>query len=507
MRRASLQVLGVIAATAVLAGALLAWALATPGYRGPDEPQHVSTALRLATGGGYPDPVSTRIDDGVRGSYEWLGFPSASTIFDNGEPVGPNEAESLPSTGELRAAGGPYPDEGLLDQMTQHPPGYSAYLATWVQVFGLDDAPVNTLLLVLRLASALLLLPIPWLIAATVRTLGMSPTAQVVGAFLPAAWIQFVHIGGVVNNGTLLALAASVYVWLLVRVLGGDLRVVTALGVGAALAVALLTKGFALALVPLGPFAYVVAARRHGRGAWIGMAVAAVTATVGLAWWIRNLVVFGTLQPTGSSGSPAPAVEADALLEWAPRFLRALSGSMWMNLGWLETPIVPGALHLAASLLVLAGLVLGSWRLRRGVAELVVLHCAWLLPVCVFALGSARSYLVSGSVVAAQGRYLHMAVLALAVLLAAALARPRWFALAAPAVAVVSVVAGLAYGLRHFWDPATPATVASWWPGGAAMLVASAALLLTGLALGLLAGARIVRAPQLELVAPAPARH
>ncbi len=506
MRRLSLQLVGVIAATAVLAGALLAWALLTPGYRGPDEPQHVSTVLRLATGGGYPDPVSTELDDGVRGSYASLGFPSASTIFDNGRPVGANEATTLPSTSELRAAGEPEADEGMLDQMTQHPPAYSAYLTAWIAVFDLDHAPVNTMLLVLRLASALLLLPVPWLIAATVRALGLAPTAQVVGAFLPAAWIQFVHIGALVNNGTLLALASSVYLWLLVRVLGGDLRRRTAIGVGAALSVALLTKGFALALVPLGPIAYLVAVRRHGRGAWVGMAVAAAIALVGGAWWVRNLVVFGTVQPTGSSGRPSPAIEFDALLEWLPQFLRALSGSMWMNLGWLETPIVPAAVHIAASVVVLAALAFGSWRLRRDAAVLVILHGAWILPLCVFALGSARNYLYAGNIVAAQGRYLQMSVVALAVLLAAALARPRWFAVVAPVAATIAATAGLAYGLRHFWNPATLATAASWWPGGPALLVASAALIVTGLVLGLFVGAGIARGARLEPVAPAPVR-
>ncbi|WP_353809727.1 DUF2142 domain-containing protein [Agromyces sp. SYSU T00194] len=495
LRRPGAVLLGVAAATAMLAGALLAWSLTTPGYRGPDEPQHVSTALRLATGGGYPAPATAELDDGVRGSYEWFGFPDASSVFETAGPVGALETASAPSAAALRAGGGPYADDGLLDQMTQHPPAYSAYLTAWVWAFGLDDAPVHTMLLVLRLASALLLLPIPWLIAASARAAGLPPTAQLVGAFLPAAWMQFVHIGGVVNNGTLLALASSVYLWLLVRVVGGDLRVRTALGVGAALSLALLTKGFALALIPLGPIAYLAALRRHGRAAWVGMAVAAGIAMIGTAWWLRNLVVFGAIQPTGNSDRATPPIDADALLEWAPRFLHDLSASLWLNLGWLETPL-PDALHVAASLAVLAALVFGSWRLRASPMLLVVLHGAWILPMVVFALGSGRAWLLDGIVRAAQGRYLHMSVLALALLLAAALARPRWIAVVAPVAAALSVVAGVGYGISHFWAPATPATVATAWPGGSALLAASALLLVVGAVLGVVAGRRAAVLPE-----------
>ncbi len=33
------------------------WAVLTPAFRAPDEPQHLNSVLRLAYGGGWPPPA------------------------------------------------------------------------------------------------------------------------------------------------------------------------------------------------------------------------------------------------------------------------------------------------------------------------------------------------------------------------------------------------------------------------------------------------------------------
>ncbi len=472
----------------MLAAALLAWAVITPGMRGPDEPNHVAVAVDLFETGAYPPPGTAPFPASVRASYPWFGFPGAAEVFSSAGPVGalPDDA---PTLRDLRDEN-PTADAAMTNQITQHPPLYYLALAGAIHAFGLADVPVTQAILALRLVTAAMLLPIPALIATTCRRLRLPPAAILAASFIPAAWIQFAHINVLVGNGALLALTCTLALALMVRVVTGDLTVRTGVALGFALAAALWTKGYALALLPLAIFVYLWRWRADRARIWPPMLAGAAVAALGLVWYVGALLVHGSLQPT--AGPPKVIVFAwEPLLTWIGVFARDLSGSMWMNLGWLETPIRPAALHIAASLIALALAAYGAWRLRDRPAVIVLLVGAILLTVLIFAVGSARHWLWNGTIRAAQGRYLHGAVLAVAVMIAAGLPRARWIAVAAPSAAALSVLAGAVFGVRHFWEDASLSYVVAAWPAGGIVLVLAVMLLIGGIIVGTVAASRL----------------
>jgi hypothetical protein len=58
----------VVLASVLLFGASLLWAVFVPGFRAPDELQHVNSVVRLAEGGGWPGPGDVRIEDETLGA-------------------------------------------------------------------------------------------------------------------------------------------------------------------------------------------------------------------------------------------------------------------------------------------------------------------------------------------------------------------------------------------------------------------------------------------------------
>src|SRR6185295_9790752 len=90
------------------------------------------------------------------------------------------------------------------DQMTQHPPGYYALLAVPTKILDLADHTPASALLSLRLLSAALLLPLPYLVLRLAREIGVTSRWSAAAAFLPLALPQFLHIGGAVNSDTLM---------------------------------------------------------------------------------------------------------------------------------------------------------------------------------------------------------------------------------------------------------------------------------------------------------------
>ncbi|GAB3603780.1 DUF2142 domain-containing protein [Microbacterium aureliae] len=491
------QLWGAVAATAMLAAALLSWAVVTPGMRGPDEPNHIATAVELFETGEYPPPGTSPFPVSVRASYPWFGFPGAQEVFPSAGPVGTLPAEP-PSLSELRIAGEATADASVTNQITQHPPLYYILLAGSIHALSLEETAVTGAVMIMRLLSGALLLPIPALVGATCRRLGLPPTAQLVAMFVPAAWIQFSHINALVGNGSLLILASTVSLALMVRVATGDMRVRTALMLGGALACALWTKGYALALLLPALLAYAWRWRADRGRIWLPMLSGALVTCLGLIWYVRALISQGTLQPTAHPDRVIPFAW-EPLVPWLGRFAHDLSGSMWMNLGWLETPVQPAALHIAASLGAIAIGAIGVWRLRRRPVVVIILLAAIALTLAIFAVGSARHWLWNGTIRAAQGRYLHGTVLAFAVLIAAGLPRRRWVAIGAPALAALAVVAGVVFGVRHFWQDASILRAAEAWPAGGAALAVAAALLLGSLAAGTVAA---LRSAEEETVGP-----
>ena len=467
-----------VAATVLLAALMVMWSVVAPAYRASDEPMHVSTTLRLAESGRYPPPGRALMDPSVLASFRWVNyFGRAGRVPTVDRPAALSQP---PSMHELSGPNVPRAKTDI-DQMTQHPPGYYLLMAGAVKALRLDDASPNGLILGLRLVSSLLLLPIPFLCLLVARRVGLAPRVAAASAFFPAAWMQFVHASATVNNGALLALATSVAIALLVPVAQGDVGVRRALGVGAAVSVALLTKGFALALLPTIALAYLLAARRSGlRRAALAALVAGLATLPGLWWWVLNVVRYGSLQPKGTRDN-APVVDALPVTQWIHDFALTWMRTLWVAVGWAEGRPPPW-LYIGLTLAVAALVLAGSWALRRNLGAVLVLHTFWAGPLAIVALGSLQEFMYSGQTRAAQGRYVQIAVVAFAVLVIASLTRFARFMAVVPALVLVSAVGGLGYGLYHFWRPADGQNVVwgrvvsmvSWWPGGLAWLIVAA---------------------------------
>lgn len=495
-----------LAATALLGGLMLVWSVLAPAYRASDEPMHVSTTLRLADSGRYPPPGEALMDPSVLASFDWVSYLGRAGRVPTVEQ--PEALSQPPSMQQLSGPDVPRPATDV-DQMTQHPPGYYLLMAGAVRLLSLDEASPSGLVLGLRLLSSLLLLPIPYLCVLVARQVALPSRVAAAAAFLPAAWMQFVHASATVNNGALLALATSAAVALLVPVAQGDARVRRALWVGAAVSVALFTKGFALALLPVIGVAYLLAAPRAGGVAAVRGAVVAGLATLpGLWWWLLNLTRYGTLQPKGGI-EPLPVTDIPPVTVWVENFAQTFMRTLWFALGWAEgTPPV----WLYTGLTVAFGILLlaGSWVLRRQTGTVLLLQLFWLGPLAIVALGSVEEFLRSGQTRAAQGRYVQMAVVVFAVVVVAAISRLHRYLVALPVLVLGTAVAGLGYGLFHFWVPADGegavwgrvTSMASWWPAGLAWLTLGAALATVSAVLGVLA-VRATPAPTTAAAAPA----
>ncbi len=372
-----------------------------------------------------------------------------------------------------------------VDQMTQHPPLYYAAAAAWLKATGTAEARWDHLLLSLRLFDVLLLAPLPLLAAATVRSLlGDRPDARP-AALVAAAGVLFVpmsaHILTAVTNDALVTLSGAVIVWLAARVLAGDLRWRTAAGLGLAVGVGLFTKVMAAFAVPMIVVAFVLAGttgrpvladlRRTWwpRASRLGVA-GLVAFAAGGWWWLRNLIVYGAVQPVGIPERWEPVPNA-GLRHFVTTVVTAFTRSFFGDFGWLELRVAPvvfwGGATIVAALCVAALVRPDS---RRDAAVLL------LFPVALWASVVANAwqhYVETGWITAVQGRYLFAGLAALAAVTALGI-RPRavavpWIVAGAGAVAAVSLVHGFrgmywghlegvsdAAALLAAWSPLSP---------------------------------------------------
>lgn len=452
----------------LLHAALLAcYALLYPPYVAFDEPQHVDMVVAIAEDGEYPAPAERELALGVA--------QSSDTVYSGNRLRGPyteqnavprDERRSLTEYGGLEPAPTPprYPN-----QMTQHPPAYYGLVAVVAELVpGEQDWAYDRTVALLRLTSALLLAPLPlllWLGAR--RLLGDGPPAVAASA-LPLLVPGMTRTGGSVNNDVLVMLVAGALLVLLARVVTGDLRLRTAAGVGAVCAVALLTKGTAMPVLVAVPLAYAVGWRRSGtRLPWRQLVVVGSVAMLGGWWWVRNLVSYGALQPSGYGPEAEAAIEATAppppwtFDRWWPHFER-LEGRFWSALGMIDIPAAlpvwtVRALTVVAVVAIVFALVAGSDLAGGRWTALVLLTPFVLLFVALFRT-TLSAYLDNGLPAGIQGRYLYGGAVIAAPVVAAGLATAlgplrRFSAVAVVAVGVGVQALAVAAVLRGFYLP------------------------------------------------------
>ena len=422
----------------LLLGASLVWKMSY-GY---DEPLHVDLAYVYSrapfTFYGPGELPPTRADvtletevPGYQIDHNW---PDATA-----DPVGPVlDRDERPTLDEAGGAGPAAVDRR--NQMIQHPPLYYWLEAIVLRLPGVSGLAWDLQLWFMRLISVVLALPLPILCWATARRLlgvgrtdvtatGRSPASPeawaVLAALVPLSVPGLVRNLSSVSNDVLLVVATSVFLYALTRVLTGDLTTRTSVVVSVSMAVALLSKGFALVLplVALVAYAWAVSRDRPGAGqlvrrlAWPACVVG-VGAVVGGLWWLRNLLLYGTVQINGVGAAASvtlygPPDGGGALSRFLPSFVAQVLGRIWGGVGLPDTPIpgpvvVWGWLALTAMGL-LAALVLPSGPGTRARAWILTLPA--LLTMAVVAAGSLADFRTwSAYIHGAQGRYLYLAI-------------------------------------------------------------------------------------------------
>ena len=402
------------ALTALHVGLLLCFSLLYPPFTGFDEAQHVDATLSLRYGEGWPGPDERVLSEAL----VVVATPTLNGIaelpFSDDDPPPREQRPSLAATGVER----PNTTYLVPNQILQHPPLYYGLGAAVLAVVpGSDDWAYDRTVGVLRLLGVLLMAPLPLLAWATARRLGAGTSTALAASALTLSVPQLQRVGAAVNNDSLYVLAFAAGVLVLVPVARGDVGRRTALVVGAVVGIALLSKGFALALVPATAVAYLVG-RRRGEPDWWrnGLLALALAFVVGGWWWLRNLIVFGTIQPDGSDafrdarlGRPRPEGSDVPVLAFLDGSYERLSSRFWGGLGInYQGPATFPAL--VTDLLVVASLaavVVALVRLRRSRAGLTV---GVLLPfigtVAIVLVAVWGGYSYSLRFPGAQGRYL-----------------------------------------------------------------------------------------------------
>jgi 4-amino-4-deoxy-L-arabinose transferase-like glycosyltransferase len=414
-------------ATALFVAVLGIWTIAVPAYRAPDEHAHVDLVLYLAEGHSYPRydgryfGRAMELDD-----KDWLVDPTATwPRFDAADAVPRRQREDVAELGGVA----PDPKAGmfkgrpdhpyLYNQMPQHPPlyyyGMAGVLAAerWI-LPGSHPLSLDAEVGLLRLANVLLVAALPLLAWATARRLGADDGVGVVAALIPLALPQLAHVGASVNNDNLFVLLGGVLAVLLAGVARGRRGWRSDVAVGVVLALALLTKAFAVMFLPWVVVAYGLAWWRSGRSrgpALGGLLATGIACLFGLSWWVANWINVGQPAPTTENLTRLPAQQPpdDAIspMAFAWTFTGELIARAWAWVGSRNPKFeLPVAVVVALSVLVGLAVLRAFWARTVGRRDIVVA----LLPVALVTLFVARRswglYETNAKFAFIQGRYL-----------------------------------------------------------------------------------------------------
>jgi hypothetical protein len=469
------RIAALVAVIAVVNAA--AWALITPAWQGPDEPDHFAYLQTLAEQGELPErqpggagAFSTRSVVALDATRTY----SVVALGDTRPPWLPYYEQRYEEELEERP-GSESDGGGFLLSTSAHLPGYYGLTAPAYLLF--DSQSTFSELTAARLVSALLGGLAALCAFLTVRELAprrlwLAAAAGLLVAFHPMVAFMF----GVLNNDAGVNAAAALLVFLLVRGLRRGLSV----KLGAALGVTLFSltamKGTGAALYPAAGVALLgMLWRRHGRSDLLGYVAMAVASAVTLV--VRRLVV-SALEPEPVGSGPPVAADASNVVEhvleepgtylsytwqmFLPRlwFMNDLHVQKWpafevfIKTGWgafgwvvFRFPtwvyvVIVAACLAAAALCALAVVRRRGAALQRGweLATLIVV----LLGV---ALGVEAAYFTNTPrpVPAEQGRYVFTAIVPLAAVAVGACLAFRDRVAVVVATTMVTAMMGLGY--------------------------------------------------------------
>jgi hypothetical protein len=235
------------ACAAVVVAAAGGWALATPALHVPDEPQHVAYAQYLAETGKLPRPIP----GGVFSPEEATLFAGAS--FNNvvGNPTGrpPWSSQQDRAIDDALAADPGRRPDGAGTNATNNPPLYYALEVIPYKLASGGDFLDR--LLAMRILSVLLAgLAAAFAFLFLRELLPGTPWAWPAGALAVAVQPLVGFVSGGVNNDAGLLAAGTAVLWLVARAFRRGLDRPTAIGIGAAMGLGVVTKVTVAALAP-----------------------------------------------------------------------------------------------------------------------------------------------------------------------------------------------------------------------------------------------------------------
>lgn len=472
----------------VLAIALIAfvnagcWALITPAFNGPDEPDHFAYAQYFAETGHAPShnpDAKPAFSSDEALAMEAVNVYSQVSLTDSRPPWLAGEQERW----EVRRDQTPHPADnggGATEAASPHQPAYYALLAPAYEL--VRSQSTFSQITAMRLVSALLGAIVAMCAFGIVRELlPRWPVAAAAAGLLVAFHPMFGFISGVINNDSGINAAAALALYLVIRALRRRLTLRLALALGATLAVAPLMKETGYEIYPAIAVGLVgVGWRSHRAGdlrVWAGLIVSLLGVKV--VWSLLQPVFYPAVAGQPGSGSGSGGVAATSALSLAEHlpgrfmvylwelFLPRLSfmGDLfppgwpfksiyvvrgWGAFGWYEWTFPNWVYNVIILAMGAVGLLVVSASVRERVAiraRLFEVAVIALYPVCVLVAVEAAFFDPTGgrTVVAEQGRYLFPAIAALsAIAIAGTFGLGRRWHVPLATVLVVAMI-GLSY--------------------------------------------------------------
>ncbi|MEZ7898118.1 MAG: DUF2142 domain-containing protein [Flaviflexus sp.] len=411
------------------------WAVSMPGFRGPDEPHHVNSIMRVASGGGWPAPGEAKVDSAIIDAGKEAGIITSRAVdfvglsrtrlandrlpevtqapfptrFRNVQVTAHEDRSVIGSVQRLD------PDSTEIDQMSQHPIPYYAGGAFVVDTFNLDEQPWDRLLLGLRIYGILLTIPVVPSLVYTARKLGSRRTWALAAGFLPFAVPQYFAITGAVTNDTLAIGLGALTVAALVKAGTERISWKTILFVGGSIGLALWTKGL---LLTLGLALILVFALKKDES-WKKRIIAiGVSGAMALAvgwWWIHNIIRYGVVQPSGFQRTVPEDWDSSSadFFHFLTQAIKSITTSFFSSFGWLEADFF-WPLTLVLTLTFIGGVI---WAIKSA-GEHRRTFLALLAPgiglILLLFAESWSTYTTYGTIAGVQGRYLFPMMAALA---------------------------------------------------------------------------------------------